>query len=115
MHFYKIILMISTVFLFQWTVSLAFSDTAPVGPQQFTMKDVEQHNKPEACWIVINKTVYDVTKYLGEHPAPYKILAKACGKDTTKDFNTKKGLGEEHSSKAVKMLEKFRIGILKET
>lgn len=29
---------------------------------------VQQHNKPDDCWVIIHGKVYDVTGFLGEHP-----------------------------------------------
>ncbi len=55
--------------------------------QQISQKDVAAHNKPEnGLWIIIDNEVYDVTKFVDEHPGGPKILKRSAGKDATKPF-----------------------------
>jgi len=72
----------------------------------YTLKEVEKHNKKTDAWLVINKNVYDVTKWINLHPGGLVIM-KGVGKDATKLFNS---IG--HSDYAKTMLKKFKIGIL---
>ena len=34
----------------------------------YSREEVKQHNTPEDCWIIIREHVYDVTKFVKEHP-----------------------------------------------
>ncbi len=75
--------------------------------------EVVKHNSKKLCWVVIGKYIYDVTKFLADHPGSYKILFKCCGKDCT-NYYADKRIGEEHSKKSHKMRDKMIVGILKE-
>lgn len=52
----------------------------------FTATEVAKHNNANDCWIIIENRVYDVTKFLKEHPGGSKVVLKLAGKDATRDF-----------------------------
>ncbi|KAF9886156.1 hypothetical protein FE257_011981 [Aspergillus nanangensis] len=55
--------------------------------QTFSPADVAQHNSPDkGLYIIVDKNVYDVTKFVDEHPGGAKILKRVAGKDATKQF-----------------------------
>ncbi|XP_063709922.1 cytochrome b5-like [Culicoides brevitarsis] len=75
--------------------------------------EVKEHNKKDDIWIILrDKTtkvdkVYDVTKFLEEHPGGREVLLEVAGKDATQDFED---VG--HSSAADELMKKFYIGDL---
>ncbi|VVB15388.1 unnamed protein product [Arabis nemorensis] len=71
----------------------------------FTLSEVSQHSSPKDCWIVIEGKVYDVTKFLDDHPGGDDVILTATGKDATDDFED---VG--HSSTAKAMLDEFYVG-----
>jgi cytochrome b involved in lipid metabolism len=86
--------------------------------QTFTKTVVAKHNSKTDCWTIIDGQVYDITEYISAHPGGSEIL-RACGKDSTELFNTRRdeggeriGSGTAHSSSAELALESFRIGTL---
>jgi len=77
------------------------------------LEEVKEHNigrgADKSVWTVIHDKVYDVTKFLDEHPGGEEILIENAGVDSTENFED---VG--HSSDAREMLEEYYIGELAE-
>jgi len=55
--------------------------------QSLSAKDVAAHKTVEdGLWLIIDNEVYDVTKFINEHPGGPKILKRVGGKDASKQF-----------------------------
>ena len=54
---------------------------------KFYENDVAKHYKETDCWVIINKTVYDVTNFLKDHPGGKKAIMLFAGKDATEEFD----------------------------
>lgn len=65
------------------------------------------HADRSDCWMSIKGKVYDVSKYLEDHPGGEEVLLDRAGKDATEDFED---VG--HSTEARKQLAKFEVGEL---
>ncbi|KAF0685336.1 Aste57867_22756 [Aphanomyces stellatus] len=80
----------------------------------FTEEEVAAHKTADDCWLIIGedgaKKVYDVTKYLDDHPGGPEIILDLAGQDANEEFED---IG--HSLDARKVLEKYEIGTLKES
>ncbi|XP_060693995.1 cytochrome b5 [Hemiscyllium ocellatum] len=72
-----------------------------------TMEEVKTHNSSKSTWLVIHDKVYDVTKFLEEHPGGEEVLFEQAGGDATESFED---VG--HSSDAREMLKQYFIGEL---
>jgi len=55
--------------------------------RKITMQEVERHNTPGDCWVVINGKVYDLSLFQKQHPGGSKIITENAGKDVSNLFN----------------------------
>jgi len=69
------------------------------------LSEVAKHKEERDCWMVIQDGVYDVTKFVGEHPGGFIIL-DGGGVDATAMFYD----DFPHSDEAIHLLEQYRIG-----
>ena len=74
--------------------------------KKYSMEEVKKHNKLNDGWLVYNKKVYNVTKFIKKHPGALAIK-KGLGKDATTIFNN---VG--HSKRALNIMKKYLIGIV---
>jgi len=51
-----------------------------------TKEELSTHNSRDDCWVSIDGKVYDVTKFLPQHPGGEKILYDCGGRDCTNEF-----------------------------
>ncbi|XP_072374058.1 cytochrome b5 type B [Scyliorhinus torazame] len=72
-----------------------------------TMEEVKTNSSSKCTWLVIHDKVYDVTKFLEEHPGGEEVLFEQAGGDATESFED---VG--HSSDAREMLKQYFIGEL---
>ncbi|VDN00860.1 unnamed protein product [Thelazia callipaeda] len=75
--------------------------------KQFTMAEVAKHNDTTSAWIIIDNNVYDLTRFLNEHPGGDEVILEQAGQDATESF---KDVG--HSRDAVEMSKEYLIGSL---
>uniref|UniRef100_A0A8C3UPE3 Cytochrome b5 type B n=1 Tax=Catharus ustulatus TaxID=91951 RepID=A0A8C3UPE3_CATUS len=71
----------------------------------FTLEEVAKRNSSREAWLVIHGRVYDVTRFLAEHPGGEEVLLEQAGKDATESFED---VG--HSTDAREMLKQYFIG-----
>ncbi|KAL6305932.1 cytochrome b5-like heme/steroid binding domain-containing protein, partial [Sparassis latifolia] len=46
-------------------------------------QEVQKHNTPGSCWVIIEGQVYDATSVLKWHPAGPTVILKNSGRDAT--------------------------------
>ena len=68
------------------------------GPKTFTRGQIASHKTVGDCWIILGGKVYDVSKFIMDHPGGSFTLLDCAGdgKDHMEDFEA-----EEHSKSAV--------------
>ncbi|KAG9994820.1 hypothetical protein KCU78_g18246, partial [Aureobasidium melanogenum] len=48
---------------------------------------VSQHRTEDSCWVILYGNVYDVTKFVPEHPGGAKIILQLAGQDATEEYD----------------------------
>ncbi|KAK9457015.1 hypothetical protein V1511DRAFT_243739 [Dipodascopsis uninucleata] len=73
----------------------------------YKFEEVSKHTERDDLWMAIHGIVYDVTKFIDEHPGGEEVLFDVGGLDATDAFED---VG--HSDDARKILEPLKIGEL---
>jgi len=51
-----------------------------------SLSELEEHNTPEDCWVLIDDIVYDLTEFADEHPAGPASIHELAGKNGSEAF-----------------------------
>ncbi|CAG5095541.1 Similar to Cyt-b5: Cytochrome b5 (Musca domestica) [Cotesia congregata] len=86
------------------------STSTPSTIKFYSRAEVATHNDSKSTWFIILNSIYDVTKFLNEHPGGEEVLLEQAGKDGTEPFED---VG--HSSDARQMMEPYKVGELVES
>ncbi|KAM7126967.1 cytochrome b5 isoform 3-T3 [Molossus nigricans] len=73
----------------------------------YTLEEIQKHNHSKSTWLILHHKVYDVTKFLEEHPGGEEVLREQAGGDATENFED---VG--HSSDARELSQTYIIGEL---
>ncbi|KAL4984344.1 hypothetical protein BDW68DRAFT_193721 [Aspergillus falconensis] len=76
---------------------------------EYTLHEVASHKTKEDLWIIVDGKVYDVTKYVRDHPGGADVLIDTAGTDATEAYED---VG--HSEDADEILQTYLIGTLKD-
>ncbi|XP_071784984.1 cytochrome b5-like isoform X2 [Asterias amurensis] len=75
----------------------------------YTLKEIKDHKTSQDIWIVIHNKVYDITKFLDDHPGGEEVLLEQGGVSATESFED---VG--HSADARELMKDYLIGDLAE-
>jgi len=70
-----------------------------------TLANLREHASKESIWVLLHGNVYDVTKFIDEHPGGDEVIFAEAGKDATEAFED---VG--HSDEARALLPDMRVG-----
>ncbi|KAH8695416.1 putative cytochrome b5 reductase [Talaromyces proteolyticus] len=76
---------------------------------EYTTEDVAAHKTRDDLWVIVHSKVYDVTKYVRDHPGGVDVLIDVAGTDATAAYED---VG--HSEDANEILQEYLIGTLKD-
>lgn len=65
----------------------AAEHTALEQPPVISREELATHTSAEDCWLAIHGAVYDVSRYLTQHPGGAQVMLKLAGKDATAQFD----------------------------
>ncbi|XP_038610257.1 nitrate reductase [NADH] [Tachyglossus aculeatus] len=71
----------------------------------YSLEEVAGRNSHAESWLVIHGKVYDITRFLSEHPGGEEVLLEQAGGDASESFED---VG--HSMDAREMLKQYYIG-----
>ena len=71
----------------------------------YTFEEIQKHNHSKSTWLILHNKVYDLTKFLEEHPSGEEVLREQAGGDATKNFED---IG--HSTDARELSKTYIIG-----
>lgn len=73
--------------------------------KQYTRSEVANNTDKESTLIILHDKVYNVYKFLNEHPGGEEILLEQKGKDGSEHFDD---VG--HSKDAFELMQKYEVG-----
>ena len=84
-----------------------------VETRKISQAEINQHNSAESCWVVINDSVYDVTRYLKIHPGGTSMFLSPAlvNRDMTNAYR----VVHASSQVATSWLQSYCIGTRGET
>ena len=74
----------------------------------FTMTQVRANNTARSCWPVIDGVVYDLTKWISNHPGGSGAILFLCGTDGTNAFSAQ----HQNQARPAIRLDTYRLGPL---
>lgn len=57
-------------------------------PKTFTLEEIKEHKSYSSLWVVIHNKVYDVTKFVDEHPGGEEVLLEQGKYTVNSDYIT---------------------------
>ncbi|XP_005356388.1 cytochrome b5 [Microtus ochrogaster] len=73
----------------------------------YTLEEIQKHKDSKSTWVILHHKVYDLTKFLEEHPGGEEVLREQAGGDATENFED---VG--HSTDARELSKTYIIGEL---
>lgn len=98
---------LSFLIIFTWQPAFALE-------KLISIQEIQSHQTPKACWIIVNNKVYDITTFIKTHEGKCEEmkLTDLCGKDASSQWLTKQKSEHAHKRKSVLEFERSRIGVL---
>ena len=110
-----LIFIITTCIILFFAVSVWYyvnhkqSTEAPSTTEEISLSNVQRHNQPDSCWIIVGTKVYSLTRYIASHPDD-TVYKPYCGQTATEQIVG--STASKESAKAYEQLSTYYIGIL---
>lgn len=86
---------------------LSYASNMASEVRKFTRQEISSSSSESDAKLIIHNNVYQVSKFLDEHPGGHEVLMNVAGKDASEDFDD---IG--HSLDAKELMKKYLIGEL---
>ena len=73
----------------------------------YSIEEVNKHNTPKDCWIILFGRIYDVTPFLEGHPGGPEFFLEPGSRDLSESFEE---VGHFQNFSILTMLRSFLIG-----
>lgn len=80
--------------------------TVSTAPGSISRAEVSQNNTRSKCWVIVDGSVHDLTRWINEHPGGASAIIGLCGKDASDAFASQHGGQARPSS----VLDGFFLG-----
>ncbi|XP_053452012.1 cytochrome b5-like [Nycticebus coucang] len=54
--------------------------------KHYTLEEIQKHKHRKSIWLILHYRLYDLTKFLEEHPGGEEVLREQAGGDATENF-----------------------------
>lgn len=85
------------------------NSSVPTVYNDYTMAQVAMHDNSQSCWSAIDGSVYDLTRWIPQHPGGSRAILSICGTDGSVAFHGQHGTNPREEN----VLDTFKIGVLK--
>ena len=82
-----------------------------INTPEYTIEEIESHNTNDSLWMHYEGNVYDVTKYITQHPGGSVIL-EAGGQNLKTIWEEKNMSWHNTNEHVMNILDKYKIGTL---
>ena len=62
------------------------AEEADKAVKNYTLEEIQKHNHSKSIWLILHYKVYDLSKFLEEHPPGEEVLREQAGGDATENF-----------------------------
>ena len=76
--------------------------------ESYTTSEVATHSNAVSCWTIIDNNVYDLTKWIPQHPGGQAAILRLCGHDGSAAFHGQ----HDDAKRQADILATFKIGAL---
>jgi cytochrome b involved in lipid metabolism len=81
-----------------------------VSTRTYSKSTVAKHHTASDCWTIVDRKVYNLTKFVAKHPGGRKRIIRICGRDGSAAFHSQHSSGSRANTV---VLRRYKIGTLR--
>lgn len=71
-----------------------------------SVAELKKHNTEEDCWVAIHGIVYDVSKFVNDHPGGAEVVTSLAGQEASSEFED---IGHSNTAREMSATTKYGI------